>query len=152
MRVAEEAKVPSLRVEALLEAMQKCPVGLARLHRIKLALPSLAMPSAAEKARLLQAFPDGWLRRRVLQALIAAGQVASLAEAVPLIEALGTEWDRLECLLRLAQRGLLAHQEEDLVLSLVHTRTARLRAESLCRMSEARQHARAMAAHRTSGA
>ncbi len=54
---------------------------------------------------LLETFPDGWVRRRALTALIAAGVPPDGAQALQLISGLEREADRQWCLGALARRG-----------------------------------------------
>lgn len=63
------------------------------------------MPASALRP-LLEGFPDGWARRRALGEILRAGAPADLSEALPLLEALGAQRDRVWCL------GALTHQRE----------------------------------------
>ena len=54
---------------------------------------------------LIEAFPDGWARRRALCALLDAGIPAETRDALDLVSSLGRELDRRWCLALLARRG-----------------------------------------------
>ena len=68
---------------------------------------------------LIELFPDGWSRRRVLCALLEAGIPAKPWEALELVTCLGRELDRRWCLVILARKGglhgRLLNQALDLV-------------------------------------
>jgi hypothetical protein len=79
---------------------------LSRLRALHRAIPDLAGSSLSTLVGLIEAFPDGWARRRALSALIEAGIPRSPDDAVTLVESsLDRELDRRWCLGVLARRG-----------------------------------------------
>lgn len=91
-------------------------------------LPADGLRSAVE------AFPDGWARRRALVELLETGAPAALGDALGLVEALGSERDRLWCLGTLASslaksRRAFNAQERESLLAAAPSPTARRRLE-----------------------
>jgi hypothetical protein len=83
---------------------------------------------------IVEAFPDGWARRRALVELLRTGSPAALGDALGLLEVLGSERDRLWCLGTLA--GILAKnsralnpQDRETLLAAAPSPTARRRLE-----------------------
>ena len=63
----------------------------------------------------MEAFPDGWARRRALVELLRAGNPPVLRDALALLDTLGSERDRLWCLGALADRELVTADREALL-------------------------------------
>ena len=72
--------------------------------------------SAEELLPAVEAFPDGWARRRALLELLRSGSPGALPDALGLVESLGAERDRAWCLGALADgRALAGHDRESLL-------------------------------------
>ncbi len=80
---------------------------------------------------LLSTFPDGWVRRRALGALILAGVPSDPQQALELIGGLEREIDRRWCLGALAQRGDLKGMVLERSLDLVASPAGRRRLETM---------------------
>ncbi len=79
---------------------------------------------------VVEAFPDGWARRRALVELLRNGSPAALGDALGLLEILGSERDRLWCLGTLAEnRRALNSQDRETLLAAAPSPTARRRLE-----------------------
>jgi hypothetical protein len=78
---------------------------------------------------LLEAFPDGWARRRALLELLRSGAPAALQDALGLVDALGSERDRAWCLGALADERPLSARDREALLATVPTPAARRRLE-----------------------
>lgn len=78
---------------------------------------------------VVEAFPDGWARRRALVELLSAGSPAALHDALVLVETLGSERDRLWCLGTLAETRPLDPQGRDDLLAAIPSQAARRRLE-----------------------
>lgn len=85
--------------------------------------------SAAGLGSLLEAFPDGWARRRALLELLRAGVPAALDDVFALIETLGSDRDRLWCLGTLAESREIPEQDREAFLAAASTPAARRRLE-----------------------
>ena len=105
---------------------------LARLLAFHRALPGLAGSSVATLGELIEAFPEGWARRRALSALIEAGIPDRADDAVTLVAAsLDRELDRRWCLGVLADRGDLRGASLDRANELLSSPAARRRLSAL---------------------
>jgi hypothetical protein len=78
---------------------------------------------------VLEAFPDGWARRRALLELLRSGAPAALQDALGLVETLGSERDRAWCLGALADERPLNARDREALLAAVPTPAARRRLE-----------------------
>ena len=79
---------------------------------------------------VVEAFPDGWARRRALVELLRTGVPPALGDALGLVEVLGSERDRLWCLGTLAEnRRALNPQDRETLLAAAPSPTARRRLE-----------------------
>jgi hypothetical protein len=76
---------------------------------------------------LIENFPDGWVRRRALVALITAGVPPDAAQALQLIAGVEREIERRWCLGALAQRGDLKGPMLEKSLGLVSSPAGRRR-------------------------
>jgi hypothetical protein len=83
--------------------------------------------SAEELYLVLEDFPDGWVRRRALLEILRSGAPAALADALALIELLGSERDRSWCLGALADERPLSARDREALLAAVPTPAARRR-------------------------
>jgi hypothetical protein len=105
---------------------------LARLRALQRALPELAGSKVAALTELIEAFPDGWARRRALSALIEAGIPENAEDTVTLVASvLGRELDRRWCLRVLAARGDLRGASLDRANELLSSPSARRRLSAL---------------------
>lgn len=80
---------------------------------------------------VLENFPDGWVRRRALVALITAGVPPDGGQALQLIAGLELEVDRLWCLGALAQRGGLEGPVLESALNLLSSPSGRRRLQTI---------------------
>jgi len=80
---------------------------------------------------VLETFPNGWVRRRALVALITAGVPPDGAQALQLIAGLEREVDRQWCLGALAQRGELKGSVLEGSLELVNSAAGRRRMQTM---------------------
>jgi hypothetical protein len=80
---------------------------------------------------LLGTFPDGWVRRRALAALISAGVPSDPQQALELIGGLDRETDRRWCLGALARRGDLKGMVLERSFDLVASPAGRRRLETM---------------------
>jgi hypothetical protein len=78
---------------------------------------------------MIEAFPDGWARRRALLELLRSGSPAAFRDALGLVETLGSERDRAWCLGALAEDRPLAELDREALLAAVASPTARRRME-----------------------
>jgi hypothetical protein len=85
--------------------------------------------SPAELRGVLEAFPDGWARRRALVDLIEAGVPARTAEALALLDALQSPGDRSWCRGTLAKSRELSPEEQAALLQAAPTAAGRRRLE-----------------------
>jgi len=85
--------------------------------------------SGEELRPVIEAFPDGWARRRALLELLRSGFPATLREALGLVEALGSERDRAWCLGALAEDRPLTAGDREALLGGVTSPAARRRIE-----------------------
>lgn len=101
----------------------------ARFHVLRRHLAEAKGLSGQELRAVVEAFPDGWARRRALLELLRAGSPAALPEALGLIEALGSERDRSWCLGALADERPLNARDREALLAAVSSPAARGRLE-----------------------
>lgn len=122
-RIGQVAAAEAVRVETSVFAR------LLALHR---ALPDLAGSEVAALSELIEAFPDGWARRRAVSALIEAGIPENAEDTVTLVASvLGHELDRRWCLGVLAARGDLRGASFDRANELLSSSSARRRLSAL---------------------
>ncbi len=77
----------------------------------------------------VEAFPDGWARRRALVELLRTGVPAALGDALGLVEALGSERDRAWCLGTLVEIRALGPRDRESLLAAAPSPTVRRRLE-----------------------
>jgi len=127
---------PPPRVEAPAPPPPRGPVELAgelagiqgltaRFRYLRASLTEAGRLRAEELREVLEAFPEGWARRRALSELLEAGLPADAGDALALIAGLPLK-DQLWCLGRLAERALSPVEREG-VLKAAATPTARRR-------------------------
>jgi outer membrane biosynthesis protein TonB len=92
---------------AIMGAMGAAPSVLSRLRVLRRELSGFKGSSVATLRELIEAFPDGWARRRALCALLEEGIPSQASDALQLIACLARELDRRWCLGVLARRGEL---------------------------------------------
>ena len=85
--------------------------------------------STAGLRSILDGFPDGWARRRAMLELLRAGIPAALPDALSLVEALGSERDRLWCLGALTDARDMPAADREALLTVATSPTARRRLE-----------------------
>ena len=78
---------------------------------------------------VIEAFPDGWARRRALLELLRSGSPIAFRDALGLVETLGSERDRAWCLGALAEDRILAGPDREALLAAVPSPAARRRME-----------------------
>lgn len=122
------SRLDALSVFAALEAESSSLARLRALEREKRGLRGSAL---ATIRKLLDGFPDGWVRRRALAALISAGIPESSDAALELIAGLDREVDRRWCLGALARRGDLKGAALERSLGLVSSAAGRRRLQNL---------------------
>ncbi|HTG32133.1 MAG TPA: hypothetical protein VLB76_04330 [Thermoanaerobaculia bacterium] len=106
----------------------------ARFHVLRRHLEKAKGLPADDLRATVEAFPDGWARRRALVELLRTGSPAALGDALGLVEILGSERDRLWCLGTLAStlaenRRALNSQDRETLLAAAPSPTARRRLE-----------------------
>jgi hypothetical protein len=101
----------------------------ARFHALRRHLAEAKGLSAEELRPVVEAFPDGWARRRALLELLRSGSPAALPDALGLVEALGSERDRAWCLGALADERPLTARDREALLAAVSSPAARGRLE-----------------------
>lgn len=109
-----------------------------RFRHLRRQLDSLSRLSAAELREILEAFPDGWARRRALSELIEAGVPESTADALSLIDVLQSPGDRAWCLGTLAHARSHSSEERSALLQAAATPAGRRRLELRLGGSETR--------------
>lgn len=96
-------------------------VALQRERRRLAALP------LAERLALVESFPDGWRRRRAVQALLAAPATADPEEAASLLATLAAQRDRIWCVSLLLATGHVGQRQLAQLLPLIDSPRARRR-------------------------
>jgi hypothetical protein len=114
---------------ALAEHLGSIPALTARFRHLRKHLPQVRRLSAEELRAVLEAFPDGWARRRVLSELIAEGVPPRAADVLSLVGALESPRDRAWCLGTLADTRTLSSEERSALLQAAATPAGRRRLE-----------------------
>ncbi len=114
---------------ALAGKLAEAPSLNSRFHVLRRHLAEARGLSGEELRPVLEAFPDGWARRRALLELLRSGAPAGLQDALGLVEALGSERDRAWCLGALADERPLGARDREVLLAAVPTQAARRRLE-----------------------
>lgn len=106
------------------------PSLLARFRVLHGNLAALKKMPATALRPLLEGFPDGWARRRALGEILRAGAPADLSDALPLLDALGSERDRLWCLGALVHQRRIPEKDREALLAGIDSPAARRRLKS----------------------
>jgi outer membrane biosynthesis protein TonB len=114
---------------ALAERLAEASSLTARFHVLRRHVTEARGLSPEELRPLLEAFPDGWARRRALLELLRSGAPAPLQDALGLVDALGSERDRAWCLGALADERPLSARDREALLAALPTPAARRRLE-----------------------
>jgi hypothetical protein len=125
----------SFAAPAVLSALGAQRSLLSRLLVLRRELASFAGSSRGTLLQLVESFPEGWPRRRVVASLLEGGLATEPADALALVGALGSERDRGWCLTFLAGRGLLRGPELERALALLVSPALRRRLEAVARRS-----------------
>lgn len=104
-----------------------------QLRVLRRELAGFSGSSLATLQQVVEAFPEGWARRRAVEALLEAGIPAAPMEALGLVQSLERELDRRWCLGILARRGALRGGLLAQALEMVTSPAARRRIESAAR-------------------
>jgi hypothetical protein len=115
--------------DGLAGRLAEAPSLTSRFHVLRRHLAAAKGLSAEELRSAVEAFPDGWARRRALAELLRAGSPASLGDALGLVEVLGSERDRAWCLGTLADERPLNARDRETLLAAVASPAARRRLE-----------------------
>lgn len=99
----------------------------ARLVALQRERHRLASLPLAERRTLAESFPDGWRRRRAVQALLAASAIADPQETASLLATLAAERDRIWCISQLLATGHLGERQLDQLFALIDSPGARRR-------------------------
>lgn len=118
----------SIDVDFLVDELEAETSLVDRLLCLREAIPALGS-GGAEFGLLVEAFPEGWARRRALTALLEAGLPSNADDALDLIEDLERAVDRRWCLGVLIDRGDLQGAEADRALELSDSPALRRRIE-----------------------
>ncbi|MFL6234992.1 MAG: hypothetical protein ACJ76N_17795 [Thermoanaerobaculia bacterium] len=114
---------------ALAGKLAEVPSLTGRFQALRRHLKEAQGLSREELHPVLEAFPDGWARRRALLELLRSGTPAALQDALGLVEALGSERDRAWCLGALADERPLGARDREALLAAMPTPAARRRLE-----------------------
>ncbi|HEY4562611.1 MAG TPA: hypothetical protein VIJ36_06510, partial [Thermoanaerobaculia bacterium] len=114
---------------ALAGKLADAPSLTGRFHALRRHLQEARGLSREELQPVLEAFPDGWARRRALLEILRSGAPAELQDALDLVETLGSERDRAWCLGALADERPLGARDREALLAAVPTPGARRRLE-----------------------
>jgi hypothetical protein len=101
----------------------------ARFRLLRRHLDDAEGMSAAGLRSVVEEFPDGWARRRALLELLRRGFPGSLAEALALVETLGSDRDRFWCLGELTGSRDIPEKDREALLAAVTSPAARRRLE-----------------------
>lgn len=113
----------------LVEGLAAVPALTARFRLLRRRISEVRRLSPADLRALLEAFPDGWARRRALVDLIEAGVPERAADVLSLMDALQSPGDRSWCLGTLADARKLSPDERTAVLQAAPTAAGRRRLE-----------------------
>jgi len=116
---------------AVFAALGADPSSFSRLRVLEREMRAFRGSSLGTIREVLETFPDGWVRRRALVALIAAGVPPDGAQALQLIAGLDREVDRRWCLGALARRGDLNGLVLERSLDLVSSPAGRKRLQTM---------------------
>lgn len=114
---------------ALAAGLAAVPALTARFRLLRRRVAELRRLSPADLREVLEAFPDGWARRRALVDLIEAGVPERAADVLSLMDALQSPGDRSWCLGTLADARKLSADERAALLQAAPTAAGRRRLE-----------------------
>jgi hypothetical protein len=120
-RMAEDDGLAGKLIEA--------PSLTVRFHILRRHLAEAKGSPADGLRSVVEAFPDGWARRRALVELLRSGSPAALGDALGLVETLGSERDRAWCLGTLAETRAFNLRDREALLAAVASPAARRRLE-----------------------
>lgn len=123
---AEPAAAAAVRA-SLAEELAAVPVLTSRFRLLRRRLAAARRLSPAELRGVVEAFEDGWARRRALSELLEAGLPARAADALALVDTLQSPGDRTWCLGTLADSRLLSSEEKAALLQAAPTPAGRRR-------------------------
>jgi hypothetical protein len=102
-----DAGTRRFEARAVMAAMGAEQSVFSQLLVLQRELSGFAGSSTETLRELIEAFPDGWPRRRALCALLRAGVPSETGDALQLVSSLDRELDRRWCLALLARLGVL---------------------------------------------
>ena len=114
---------------ALAEGLAAAPALTARFRLLRRRIDEVRRLSPADLRAVLEAFPDGWARRRAFVDLIEAGVPERTADVLSLLDALQSPGDRSWCLGTLADARKLSPDEQMALLQAAPTAAGRRRLE-----------------------
>ena len=114
---------------ALAEGLAAVPALTPRFRLLRRRIAEVRRLSPADLRAVLEAFPDGWARRRALVDLIAAGVPERTADVLSLMDVLQSPGDRSWCLGTLADSRKLSPDERSAILQAAPTAAGRRRLE-----------------------
>lgn len=114
---------------ALAEGLAAVPALTPRFRLLRRRIAEVRRLSSADLRAVLEAFPDGWARRRALVDLIEAGVPERAADVLSLMDVLQSPGDRSWCLGTLADSRKLSPDERSALLQAAPTAAGRRRLE-----------------------
>ncbi|HET9225942.1 MAG TPA: hypothetical protein VFR31_04705 [Thermoanaerobaculia bacterium] len=125
---APEPVAPPVRSN-LAEGLAAVPLLTARFRLLRRRISEARRLSPGDLRSILEAFPDGWARRRVLVDLLESGVPERASDALSLLDVLHSPGDRSWCLGTLADSRKLTSDEREAVLQAAPTPAGRRRLE-----------------------
>ncbi|MES1242581.1 MAG: hypothetical protein ABUT39_13285 [Acidobacteriota bacterium] len=119
---------PSARPE-LAEHLGSIPALTARFRHLRKHFDQVRRLQADDLRSLVEVFPDGWARRRVLAELIESGVPARVTDVLALVDLLASPGDRSWCLGAVADTRALSSEERATLLQASPTPAGRRRLE-----------------------
>ncbi len=110
--------------------LDAAPSLLARFRVLHEHMAAMKKMPASALRPVLEGFPDGWARRRALGEILRAGAPADLSEALPLLDLLGSQRDRLWCLGALTHQRQILEKDLETLLAGIDSPAARRRLKS----------------------
>jgi hypothetical protein len=105
--IVTDGRPRRFEASAVMGAMGAASSVLSQLRVLRRELSGFKGSSVPTLRELIASFPDGWVRRRALCALLEEGIPSQTSDALDLVSTLGRELDRRWCLGVLARRGML---------------------------------------------
>jgi hypothetical protein len=125
--------LPTFDAPAVLAALGAQSTIGSQLSVLRRELAGFSGSSLSTLRQVVDAFPDGWARRRAIAALLEAGIPSHPSEALGLVRCLAREFDRRWCLGILARRGCLRGGLLVQALEMVTSPAGRRRIEAVAR-------------------